>query len=67
MKKEKRYIVDIREKRSCFFLINSRRVRLPVKFIVSESEILLIKSKLRKEEIYNFDIIEIVNDNESDL
>jgi len=63
MKGEKRYLVDIRDRMTSFFLINGRRVRAPVKFIALESQVALIESKLRMEEVTNFDITEIENDN----
>jgi len=66
MKGEKRYIVNIRKKMTSFFLINGRRVRSPLKFIALESQIPLIRSKLRMEEVHDFDITEIVNDKESE-
>lgn len=63
MRGEKRYIVEIRKKMSSFFIIDGRKIRAPVKFVAQESQLPLIKSKLRMEEVHDYDITEIENDN----
>lgn len=63
MKGEKRYLINIKKRMTTFILINGRRVRTPVKFVALESEIPLIKSKLRMEEVTDYEITEIINDN----
>jgi len=62
MKSEKRFYVHIKKSLSGFFTIGGRRVRTPVRFVALESEIPLIKTRLRLESVNDFDIQPTLND-----
>jgi hypothetical protein len=64
MKDEKRFEIYIKESSSGFFTINGRKVRTPVRFIATESELSIIKTKIKLEAITEFDISLIKNNNE---
>ena len=63
MKDEKRFYVHIKKSLSGFFTIDGRKVRTPVRFVALESEIPLIKTRMRLESITKFEITPILNDN----
>ena len=64
MKGEKRFYIYIKKSLSGFFTIDGRKVRTPVRFVAMESQIPLIKSRMRLESITEYDISPIINDNE---
>jgi len=65
MKNEKRYYVFIEKSLSGFFTIDGRKVRTPVKFVALESQIPLIKTRMRLESITEYSITPIEDDNKN--
>jgi len=65
MKNEKRYYVFIEKSLSGFFTIDGRKVRTPVKFVALESQIPLIKTRMRLESITEYSITPNEDDNKN--
>ena len=65
MKGEKRFYIFIKKSLSGFFTIDGRKVRTPVRFVALESEIPLIKTRMRLESITEFDIKPITDCSEN--
>ncbi len=57
--KEKKYLFKIKRMLSEFIMVDGRKIRAPVEFIIPQSQLAKYEIKMRQESITEYEVIEL--------